>query len=182
MNRPFESIFLQRLVEWGIESRLGAFAGGVVVTLLTFGYLSLLEDAFSAWGWFGVLGTLLMWVLVFLAASGMLLSKIPWVYERTSTVVATLYLSGADEEQVDRSVITVRSMGQDHGLKVIHEQTMRGEDVPDDLKHLKHRLLSLRGTIHKMKSFNQDANEFLNTQGIHIFTSGDAAHEIEEHE
>lgn len=179
MKRPFESIFTDRLGIWAIGTPRGAFVAGIAATFLAFVYLSVLWDAYEAFGVFGAVGTLIMWVLIFLFASGMLLSKIPWVYDRVCKVIATLYISGSDEEQVDRNIITVRSMGEQHGLKVVHEETIRGDDVPPELQHLKHRLVSVRGTIHKMRAFNADANEFLAKDGIHIFTSGDAAHEIE---
>lgn len=179
MKRPFESIFTDRLGSWALTSPKGAFVAGIAATLLIFMYLTVLWDAYEMFGIFGAIGTVIMWVLVALFASGMLLSKIPWVYVRVSKVVATLYISGSDEEQVDRNIITVRAIGQRHGLKVVHEETIRGDDVPPELQHLKHRLVSVRGTIHKMRAFSTDANEFLGRDGVHIFTSGDAAHEIE---
>ena len=182
-------LFLTPIFNFFTKSVLGAATLGSLLTFLAFGFLSVLVGNYQAYGIFALIGTLVMWAMVFLWASGLLASRFKFITERVTRVSATCLVAGNDDEAVDRNSITLRVMAEGHGLKVDFDKkidTVEGGDFPPpppqvkaliDSLNLKFRVVQVHGSVRKMRGFAVEAEEFLKDKGMGTIV-GDAAREV----
>lgn len=177
-KRDSEDLILIPFLERLTRTVYGAIGLGVLLTLLAFGLLSVLVETHQAYGIFALLGTIAMWVVVFLWAGGTLASKFDFLRDRMKKVNATVMVTGNDDEMVDRNLITIRVLAEEHRLKVIYDEIFKPEGVPPELANMKFRALLVKGTIRNMKNFGAKAEAHLKSQGMPTMIGGDASGEI----
>jgi hypothetical protein len=173
-----DDLFTPNILHKLTRGPVGAMALGSFLTLVVIGFLFVLIENAQAYGIVGLIATLAMWTLAFLFGAGILASNVRWLRDRFQKVSATVMVAGNDDEGVDRSVITIRVMAEEHRLKV--EKVDVHPEVPPELQHLnlKFRALAVEGSMRKMQAFSVKAEEYLKTIGMKAEISGDAADEV----
>ena len=177
-----DDLFTPTIMHKLTRGPFGAMVLGSILTFIGFGLVSILWDNYKAFGLWGFIGVLLMWVTAFLWGVGVLGKRVKFVRERFQKITATVVIAGNDDEQVDRNAITIRVMAENHGLKVDYDTNLKSEDVetPPELAHLtlKFRALSVHGPLHKMRTFSGEAEAYLKKIGMDSTITGNALDDV----